>query len=64
MEVTHVREENKKITKQMSDLRGKLADMEARVRTSYTNTGFIKIDMLFKSKVHLPLQCYIVFDCF
>lgn len=30
MEVTHVREENKKITKQMSDLRGKLADLEAR----------------------------------
>lgn len=30
MEVTHIREENKKITKQMSDLRGKLADMEAR----------------------------------
>jgi predicted nucleic acid-binding Zn-ribbon protein len=31
MEVTHVREENKKLTKQMSDMRGKLADLEARV---------------------------------
>lgn len=31
MEVTHIREENKKVTKQMSDLRGKLADIEARV---------------------------------
>ncbi|XP_052789039.1 70 kDa neurofilament protein-like isoform X7 [Mya arenaria] len=30
MEVTHVREENKKIVKQMSDLRGKYADLEAR----------------------------------
>lgn len=30
MEVTHVREENKKLSKQMSDLRGKLADLEAR----------------------------------
>lgn len=30
MEVTHIREENKKLTKQMTDLRGKLADMEAR----------------------------------
>lgn len=30
MEVTHIREENKKLSKQMSDLRSKLADMEAR----------------------------------
>lgn len=30
MEVTHVREENKKLTKTISDLRGKLADLEAR----------------------------------
>ncbi|XP_053381001.1 70 kDa neurofilament protein-like isoform X4 [Mercenaria mercenaria] len=30
MEVTHVREENKKLTKQMSDMRGKFADLEAR----------------------------------
>ncbi|OWF52797.1 60 kDa neurofilament protein [Mizuhopecten yessoensis] len=30
MEVTHVREENKKLTKQMTDLRGRLADLEAR----------------------------------
>ena len=31
MEVTHIREENKKLTKTISDLRGKLADLEARV---------------------------------
>lgn len=30
MEVTHIREENKKLVKQMSDLRGRLADLEAR----------------------------------
>ncbi|KAL5012424.1 hypothetical protein ScPMuIL_010975 [Solemya velum] len=30
MEVTHVREENKKMIKEMSGLRGKLADLEAR----------------------------------
>ena len=31
MEVTHVREENKKMVKQMADLRGKVTDLEARV---------------------------------
>lgn len=30
MEVTHVREENKKLIKQMTDLKGRLADLEAR----------------------------------
>lgn len=36
MEVTHVREENKKLTKTISDLRGKLADLEARVSIHLT----------------------------
>jgi len=31
MEVTHVKEENKKLVKSISDLKGRLADLEARV---------------------------------
>lgn len=41
MEVTHVREENKKLVKQMTDLKGRLADLEARVRyILYTTSKF------------------------
>lgn len=31
MEVTHIKEENKKLMKQISDQKGRLADLEARV---------------------------------
>ena len=38
MEVGHAKEESKRLRTQLTDLRGKLADLEARVRTPLPHT--------------------------
>ena len=60
MEVTHIREENKKITKQMSDLRGKLADHEARVSVCASLVGFHELLIITSCPV-ATLNMYIYY---
>ena len=55
METVHSKEENKRLRSQLQDLRSKLADLEARVRTkykSYSDWSCIKSGLSHQDKGH------------
>ena len=58
MEVTHIKEENKKLMKQISDQKGRLADLEARVSRTHLYL-FVSKPMKEQIKV-LVSTCYIL----
>lgn len=58
MEVTHIKEENKKLMKQISDQKGRLADLEARVSRTHLYL-FVSKPMKEPTKV-LVSTCYIL----
>ena len=58
MEVTHIKEENKKLMKQISDQKGRLADLEARVSRAHLYL-FVSKPMKEPTEV-LASTCYIL----
>ena len=60
MEVTHIKEENKKLMKQISDQKGRLADLEARVSRTHLYL-FVSKPMKEPTKILVLFQRAIFF---